>query len=119
MLSGGMKRRLMIARALVHHPKILILDEPTAGVDISLRRSMWEIIQELNDSGMTIILTTHYLEEAERLCDTIGIINEGQLIKLDKTENLLDILSKERVVLSSRSGIPDLHYSFEYHRVSP
>ena len=118
MLSGGMKRRLMIARALVHHPKILILDEPTAGVDISLRRSMWEIIQELNDSGMTIILTTHYLEEAERLCDTIGIINEGQLIKLDKTENLLDILSKERVVLSSRSGIPDLQYSFEYHRVS-
>ena len=78
MLSGGMKRRLMIARGLIHEPRLLILDEPTAGVDIELRRSMWEFLQEINKAGTTIILTTHYLEEAENLCRHIAIINKGQ-----------------------------------------
>ncbi|MBC1359806.1 ABC transporter ATP-binding protein, partial [Listeria booriae] len=81
MLSGGMKRRLMIARALMHEPKLLILDEPTAGVDIELRREMWTFLRELNESGTTIILTTHYLEEAEMLCRNIGIIQSGELIE--------------------------------------
>jgi len=79
-LSGGMKRRLMIARALIHHPRLLILDEPTAGVDVELRRSMWEFLRELNASGTTIILTTHYLEEAEQLCRNVAIINKGEII---------------------------------------
>ncbi|WP_156508860.1 ABC transporter ATP-binding protein, partial [Oleiphilus sp. HI0132] len=80
MLSGGMKRRLMIARALVHKPKLLILDEPTAGVDIELRRSMWEFLKEINEQGTTIILTTHYLEEAEALCRNIAIIDQGKIL---------------------------------------
>ena len=89
MLSGGMKRRLMIARALMHEPKLLILDEPTAGVDIELRRSMWGFLKDLNDKGTTIILTTHYLEEAEMLCRNIGIIQHGELV-----ENILDLAPK-------------------------
>ncbi len=80
-LSGGMKRRLMIARALMHEPRLLILDEPTAGVDIEVRRSMWEFLKEINRQGVTIVLTTHYLEEAEMLCRNIGIINKGRLIE--------------------------------------
>ncbi len=84
-LSGGMKRRLMIARALVHRPRMLILDEPTAGVDIEIRRSMWDFLKELNAAGTTIILTTHYLEEAEDLCDRIAIINNGSIIVLERS----------------------------------
>jgi ABC-2 type transport system ATP-binding protein len=95
MLSGGMKRRLMIARALVHEPKLLILDEPTAGVDIELRRSMWEFLREINAAGTTIILTTHYLEEAESLCRNVAIINDGVLIKNTTIKNLLQGLTKE------------------------
>lgn len=89
MLSGGMKRRLMIARALVHEPKLLILDEPTAGVDIELRRSMWDFLRQINGQGMTIILTTHYLEEAEMLCRNIGIIQSGELIANTSMKQLL------------------------------
>ena len=88
-LSGGMKRRLMIARALIHHPKLLILDEPTAGVDVELRRSMWEFLRTQNEAGMTIILTTHYLEEAEQLCRNVAIINRGTVIVNEATKNLL------------------------------
>ena len=99
MLSGGMKRRLMIARALVHDPKMLILDEPTAGVDIELRRSMWEFLQELNRSGTTIILTTHYLEEAESLCRNIAIIDRGQIIQNSTMKALLARLNVETFVL--------------------
>jgi ABC-2 type transport system ATP-binding protein len=88
-LSGGMKRKLMIARALIHNPKILILDEPTAGVDIETRKSMWEYFKKLNKAGTTILLTTHYLEEAEQLCKRIAIINKGKIIKIDTKENLL------------------------------
>ena len=97
-LSGGMKRRLMIARALVHDPQLLILDEPTAGVDIEIRRSMWKLLQELNENGRTIILTTHYLEEAEYLCKNIGIINQGKIIIDTSMRSLLDQLKKETFI---------------------
>ena len=98
-LSGGMKRRLMIARALVHEPKLLILDEPTAGVDIEIRHSMWEFLQDINAQGTTIILTTHYLEEAENLCRNIAIIDHGQIIENTSIRNLLRQLQFETFVL--------------------
>ena len=98
-LSGGMKRRLMIARALVHHPKLLILDEPTAGVDVELRRSMWEFLQKLNEDGMTIILTTHYLEEAEHLCKNLAIINQGKIVEKGSVKDLLNKLHQETFVV--------------------
>lgn len=98
MLSGGMKRRLMIARALMHEPKLLILDEPTAGVDIELRREMWEFLRELNNAGTTIILTTHYLEEAEMLCRNIGIIQSGELIENTSMKALLSKLQFETFI---------------------
>ena len=100
-LSGGMKRRLMIARALVHEPKILILDEPTAGVDIEIRRSMWKFLREINEQGTTIILTTHYLEEAESLCKHIAIINNGLVIENTEMKTLLAKLHVETFVLNS------------------
>ncbi|EOL48959.1 ABC transporter ATP-binding protein [Enterococcus phoeniculicola] len=98
MLSGGMKRRLMIARALMHEPRLLILDEPTAGVDIELRRDMWAFLQELNENGTTIILTTHYLEEAEMLCRNIGIIQAGELIENTSMKSLLSKLQFETFI---------------------
>lgn len=98
MLSGGMKRRLMIARALMHEPRLLILDEPTAGVDIELRREMWEFLRELNENGTTIILTTHYLEEAEMLCRNIGIIQSGELIENTSMKELLSKLQFETFI---------------------
>lgn len=98
MLSGGMKRRLMIARALMHEPRLLILDEPTAGVDIELRREMWGFLTELNENGTTIILTTHYLEEAEMLCRNIGIIQSGELIENTSMKNLLSKLQYETFI---------------------
>lgn len=99
MLSGGMKRRLMIARALVHEPRLLILDEPTAGVDIELRRSMWDFLTEINKQGITIILTTHYLEEAESLCRNIAIIDQGSIIENTSIKKLLATLNMETFVL--------------------
>ena len=99
-LSGGMKRRLMIARALVHEPRLLILDEPTAGVDIEIRRSMWNYLQEINAAGTTIILTTHYLEEAESLCRHIGIIDDGRIIEDAKMSTVLRKLQREALILS-------------------
>ncbi len=96
-LSGGMRRRLLIAKALVHSPEMLILDEPTAGVDIDIRSSVWNYIRKINNLGTTICLTTHYLEEAENLCDKISIINFGKKIKEDSKENLLKIISKKKV----------------------
>jgi len=98
-LSGGMKRRLMIARALMHEPRLLILDEPTAGVDIEVRRSMWEFLQQINQEGVTIILTTHYLEEAEMLCRNIGIIDKGQLVENTSMKSLLSRLATETFIL--------------------
>ena len=106
-LSGGMKRRLMIARALVHQPKLLILDEPTAGVDIELRRSMWEFLTRINEQGTTIILTTHYLEEAENLCRNIAIIDQGEIIKDSSMRELLKTINTETIVLDLQQ--PLLH----------
>ncbi|WP_122033643.1 ABC transporter ATP-binding protein [Aliivibrio sp. EL58] len=105
-LSGGMKRRLMIARALMHEPKLLILDEPTAGVDIELRRSMWEFLKQINEQGVTIILTTHYLEEAEMLCRNIGIINKGEVIENTSMKLLLNKLQVETFILDLAEGSP-------------
>ncbi|AXH64370.1 MULTISPECIES: ABC transporter ATP-binding protein [Providencia] len=109
-LSGGMKRRLMIARALMHQPKLLILDEPTAGVDIELRRSMWTFLKNLNAQGTTIILTTHYLEEAEMLCRNIGIIQHGELVENTSMKQLLSQLESETFIfdLMPKSPIPQL-----------
>src|SRR5580658_4866761 len=110
-LSGGMKRRLMIARALMHEPKLLILDEPTAGVDIEIRRSMWEFLRSINDDGTTIILTTHYLEEAENLCRNIAIIEGGRIAERDRMSSLLRRMNTEVFVLNLREplvAVPDL-----------
>jgi ABC-2 type transport system ATP-binding protein len=96
-LSGGMKRRLLVAKAMVHSPPILVLDEPTAGVDVDLRRQLWELVSELNRDGVTVVLTTHYLEEAEELCDRIAIINNGQLIANKPTRELVD-MAREKIV---------------------
>lgn len=97
-LSGGMKRRLLIAKAMVHAPPVLVLDEPTAGVDVELRRQLWELVGELNRDGVTVVLTTHYLEEAEELCDRIAIINHGKLIANKPTRELVD-MAREKIVL--------------------
>jgi ABC-2 type transport system ATP-binding protein len=110
-LSGGMKRRLMIARALMHEPKVLILDEPTAGVDIELRRSMWEFLQELNEQGVTIILTTHYLEEAEMLCKNIAIIDKGIIVEDTSMKSLLATLDKETIILDLKQPVKKLNLS--------
>lgn len=107
MLSGGMKRRLMIARALVHEPKLLILDEPTAGVDIELRRSMWTFLEEMNREGTTIILTTHYLEEAEALCRNIAIIDHGKILKHTSKRDLLQQLSVETFVMDTEKELSE------------
>jgi len=104
-LSGGMKRRLMIARALMHEPRLLILDEPTAGVDIEIRRSMWDFLREINSEGTTIILTTHYLEEAETLCRNIAIINGGRIAERDRMSSLLRRLHTETFVLNLRDSL--------------
>ena len=106
-LSGGMKRRLMIARALVHEPKLLILDEPTAGVDIEMRRSMWEFLQKINAEGTTIILTTHYLEEAEALCRHIGIINHGEIVEDTSIRALLRRLQREVFILDTQEDLEE------------
>lgn len=106
-LSGGMKRRLMIARALVHEPRLLILDEPTAGVDIEIRRSMWALMREINAAGVTIILTTHYLEEAEHLCRNIAIIDEGTIIENDSMSNVIRKLQREAFVLSLQERVTE------------
>ncbi|MCX7121272.1 MAG: ABC transporter ATP-binding protein [Gammaproteobacteria bacterium] len=104
-LSGGMKRRLMIARALMHEPEVLILDEPTAGVDVEIRRSMWTLLRDLNKSGKTIILTTHYLEEAENLCDRIAIINQGKIIQDTSKKQLLGLLNVETFIFDLREPL--------------
>ncbi|HCS25863.1 MAG TPA: ABC transporter [Spongiibacteraceae bacterium] len=119
MLSGGMKRRLMIARALVHEPKLLILDEPTAGVDIELRRSMWDFLREINQQGITIILTTHYLEEAESLCRHIGIIDAGRIIKDTNMKVLLKQLQREVFIFDVVGELPEQLAvdGFDVHRV--
>ena len=113
-LSGGMKRRLLVAKAMVHSPPVLVLDEPTAGVDVELRRQLWELVSELNHAGVTVVLTTHYLEEAEQLCDRIAIINHGKLIANKPTRELVDMAREKIVVLSLDRDIatPPAHPAF-------
>ena len=98
-LSGGMKRRLLVAKALVHHPQVLILDEPTAGVDVSLRRTLWEFVREIHAAGTTVVLTTHYLHEAEELCERIAILDRGRVVALDRKENLVRLTGKKTVLI--------------------
>ena len=111
-LSGGMKRRLLIAKAMVHQPPIIILDEPTAGVDVDLRKTLWDNVRSLNDQGVTTILTTHYLEEAEKMCDRIGILNKGELVALDTTKNLLERIQTKIVSFTTNKifNIPDNNF---------
>ena len=104
-LSGGMKRRLLVAKALVHQPPIIILDEPTAGVDVELRKNLWENVKQLNKQGVTIILTTHYLKEAELMCDRIGVLNKGNLVALDSTQNLLNRIQMKKVTFKLNNRI--------------
>ena len=107
-LSGGMKRRVLIAKALSHEPEILFLDEPTAGVDVELRKNMWEIVQKLRASGVTIILTTHYIEEAEEIADRIGIINNGNLLLVEDKQTLMQNLGRKQLIIELRKPAPDL-----------
>ncbi len=107
-LSGGMKRRLMIARGLVHEPKLLILDEPTAGVDVEMRRGMWDFLLEMNRLGKTIILTTHYLEEAEQLCSQIGIIAKGTIVENTSKRELLRKLDKETFLFDTKNPVTEI-----------
>ena len=104
-LSGGMRRRLLVAKALVHNPEILVLDEPTAGVDVELRNQLWNYVKNLNKSGTTIVLTTHYLEEAEELCDEIAVINHGEVIACDRKENLMKLLSRKELTITATDEI--------------
>ena len=104
-LSGGMKRRLLMAKALVHQPPIVFLDEPTAGVDVELRQNLWKNVRSLNNQGVTIILTTHYLEEAEEMCDRIAILNKGSVVALDSTKNLLDRIQTKKVTFKTNKKI--------------
>jgi ABC-2 type transport system ATP-binding protein len=117
-LSGGMKRRLLIAKALVHQPPILVLDEPTAGVDVELRQNLWENVKNLNNHGVTIILTTHYLFEAQEMCDRIAILNKGNLVALDTTKNLLNKIKTKKIIFKvnkltdlSKKKISDISFS--------
>ena len=105
-LSGGMKRRVMIAKALSHQPEILFLDEPTAGVDVELRRDMWSLVRSLRDTGVTIILTTHYIEEAEEMADRIGVINKGELILVEEKKKLMKKLGKKQLTLHLQTALP-------------
>ncbi|MDA9597681.1 ABC transporter ATP-binding protein [Candidatus Pelagibacter sp.] len=104
-LSGGMKRRLLMAKALVHQPPIIFLDEPTAGVDVELRKNLWKNVRLLNDQGVTIILTTHYLEEAEEMCDQIAILNKGNIVALDSTKNLLNKIQTKKVTIKTNKKV--------------
>jgi ABC-2 type transport system ATP-binding protein len=121
-LSGGMRRRLMVAKAMVHQPPVLVLDEPTAGVDIELRQQLWANVRELNRAGTTVLLTTHYLEEAEELCDRIAIINHGRVIACDDTGNLLARLDNKALTLvfdRALAGVPDCLAPFHPEQTGP
>jgi ABC-2 type transport system ATP-binding protein len=114
-LSGGMKRRAMIAKALSHEPQILFLDEPTAGVDVELRRDMWQLVRKLRDSGVTIILTTHYLEEAEEMADRVGVIDKGELILVEDKNELMQKLGKKRLTLTLEAPLTEIPAALAAH----
>ncbi|MFK8076376.1 MAG: ABC transporter ATP-binding protein [Granulosicoccus sp.] len=107
-LSGGMKRRVLIAKALAHEPRVLFLDEPTAGVDVELRKDMWKLVEKLRQSGVTIILTTHYIEEAEEIADRVGVISDGKLLVIDEKANLMDSLGKKQLMVDLRTPISEI-----------
>jgi ABC-2 type transport system ATP-binding protein len=116
-LSGGMKRRVLIAKALAHEPQILFLDEPTAGVDVQLRQDMWNIVRQLRASGVTIILTTHYIDEAEEMADRIGVINHGELILVEEKRELMQTLGKKQLTLHLHEPIADIPASLSAYRL--
>jgi ABC-2 type transport system ATP-binding protein len=118
-LSGGMKRRVLIAKALSHEPRILFLDEPTAGVDVELRQDMWKMVQRLNDSGVTIILTTHYIEEAEEIADRVGIITEGRLLLVDDTHCLMQKLGKKTLLIELKQALEKIPEALEVFQLEP
>jgi ABC-2 type transport system ATP-binding protein len=115
MLSGGMKRRVLIGKALSHQPRILFLDEPTAGVDVELRKDMWRIVNKLRDSGVTIILTTHYIEEAEQIADRVGVINDGQLLLVDDKANMMQELGRKQLIIELKEPINKVPESLTSH----
>ena len=117
-LSGGMKRRLMVAKALVHKPPVLVLDEPTAGVDVELRQMLWENVRKLNREGVTILLTTHYLEEAEELCDQIAIINHGQIVVNEEKETLLSRIDNKEICFRMGEDIQEIPKGLEKYKAS-
>jgi ABC-2 type transport system ATP-binding protein len=116
-LSGGMKRRVLIAKALSHEPRILFLDEPTAGVDVELRQDMWKMVRKLNDSGVTIILTTHYIEEAEEIADRVGVISEGRLLLVDDKQCLMQKLGKKQLLIELRQAIDEVPAALADYRL--
>ena len=116
-LSGGMKRRVLIAKALSHEPQILFLDEPTAGVDVELRKDMWKIVRQLQDKGVTIILTTHYIEEAEEIAERVGVINNGELLVVEKKELLMENFGKKQLVIELREAAKKIPHTLHKHNV--
>jgi ABC-2 type transport system ATP-binding protein len=116
-LSGGMKRRVMIAKALSHEPEILFLDEPTAGVDVTLRKEMWQLVRDLRASGVTIILTTHYIDEAEEMADRVGVINKGEIILVENKSELMRKLGKKQLVLQLHDPLAAIPAPLEPHRL--
>jgi len=116
-LSGGMKRRVLIAKALSHEPQILFLDEPTAGVDVELRKDMWKIVRQLQDKGVTIILTTHYIEEAEEIAERVGVINNGELLVVEKKELLMENFGKKQLVIELREAAKEIPHTLHKHNM--
>ena len=116
-LSGGMKRRVLIAKALSHNPKVLFLDEPTAGVDVELRKDMWKIVNKLRSQGVTIILTTHYIEEAEEIADRVGVINNGELLLVEQKEHLMESLGKKQLVMDLKESVKKIPPSLDKYNI--
>ena len=116
-LSGGMKRRVLIAKALSHNPKVLFLDEPTAGVDVELRKDMWKIVNKLRSQGVTIILTTHYIEEAEEIADRVGVINNGELLLVEQKEHLMESLGKKQLVIDLKESVKKIPPSLDKYNI--
>jgi ABC-2 type transport system ATP-binding protein len=116
-LSGGMKRRVLIAKALSHNPEVLFLDEPTAGVDVELRKDMWKIVNELKSKGVTIILTTHYIEEAEEIADRVGVINNGELLLVEQKVHLMESLGKKQLVIELKESLAKVPSSLDKYNI--
>ncbi|AXE62607.1 ABC transporter ATP-binding protein [Candidatus Thioglobus sp. NP1] len=118
MLSGGMKRRVLIAKALSHNPKVLFLDEPTAGVDVELRKDMWKIVHKLSENGVTVILTTHYIEEAEEIADRVGVINNGELLLVESKDHLMETLGKKEFIIDLKEVVKKIPSSLDKHSIT-